>query len=87
MMPAVNALKNECLGHPVDIRQVDVTSTEGKPLARQYGITGIPVFVYLDKDQKELARLVGYQTLESLRQAASILIGEECPAYRRMPGA
>ncbi len=86
MIPAINALKNECVGRQVEIRQVDVTSPEGRPLARRFGITGIPVFVFTDKDQQEIARLVGYQTLESLSQATSILIGEECPAYRRVQG-
>jgi cytochrome c-type biogenesis protein len=86
MMPAVNVLRNQCDGHPLEIRQVDVTSPEGKPLARSFGIGGIPVFVYLDRDRKEVARLVGYQTLDALRQAAEVVSGEECPAYREVPG-
>jgi cytochrome c-type biogenesis protein len=86
MMPAVNVLRNQCNGHPLEIRQVDVTSPEGKPLAQKFGIGGIPVFVYQDRDRKEVARLVGYQTLDSLRQAAEVVSGEECPAYREVPG-
>ncbi len=86
MMPAVNVLRNQCDGHPLEIRQVDVTSPEGRPLARTFGISGIPVFVYMDRDRKEVARLVGYQTLDSLRQAAEVVTGEECPAYREVPG-
>jgi cytochrome c-type biogenesis protein len=86
MMPAVNVLRNQCDGHPLEIRQVDVTSPQGKSLARRYGIGGIPVFVYLDRDRREIARLVGYQTLDSLRQAAEVVTGQECPAYRDISG-
>jgi cytochrome c-type biogenesis protein len=84
MIPTVNALKHECQGKQVDFRPVDVTSPQGRALAQKYGVTGIPVFVFLDAGGKEVARLVGYQRLVALEQAMSVLLGEEC-AYRPLP--
>lgn len=86
MIPIVNVLKNECKGKHLGFTEVNVSTPEGKVLARKYRITGIPVFVFEDESGNEVSRLVGYQKLESLEQAASVLIGEECPAYRDVPG-
>lgn len=84
MVPIIGALKKECIAKEVEVRQVNVKSPEGKALAQQYGINGIPVFVFLSKEGKEVARLVGFQSLESLERTASVLIGEECRGYRRL---
>lgn len=85
MMPIVNALKAECSGKQIEIRQVDVRTSAGKDLARRYNITGIPVFLFLDKNGAEFARLVGYQEMDKLRSVVSMLIGEECRSYRQLP--
>jgi len=86
MIPVVNVLRNECAGKRLRFVDVNVSTVEGKVLARRYGITGIPVFVFENAGGAETSRLVGFQKLEALEQAASILIGEECPAYRAVPG-
>lgn len=85
MIPIVNTLRNECAAKDLDFRDVDVTTPEGKVLAREYGVSGVPVFLFLDARGREVSRLVGYQTLRALKQAASVLIGEECPAFRTLP--
>jgi len=85
MVPVVNALRNECLGKNLVIRDVNVATPEGRALAREHGVTGVPAFLFLDAERREVARLLGYQPLASLEQAASIAIGEECPAFRRVP--
>jgi cytochrome c-type biogenesis protein len=41
-------------------------------------VRGVPTFVFLDRRGQQVARLVGYQTLESLRQSLSVLVGERC---------
>ncbi len=85
MIPVVNTLRNECAAKDLDFRDMDVTTPEGKVLAREYGISGVPVFLFLDAGGREVSRLVGYQPLQALEQAASVLIGEECPAFRPLP--
>ncbi len=85
MTPIVNTLRNECAAKDLDFRDVDVTTPEGKVLAREYGVSGVPVFLFLDTRGREVSRLVGYQTLQALEQAASVLIGEACPGFRPLP--
>ncbi|MBM4397619.1 MAG: thioredoxin fold domain-containing protein [Deltaproteobacteria bacterium] len=86
MIPVVSTLKNECLGRQVRFEDVDVSTPAGRELARRHGVTGIPVFLFVDPAEREVARLVGYQSIEALERAMSVLIGEECPGYRRLPG-
>lgn len=87
MIPTVNALKHECASHDVEFREVDISTPEGRILARTYGIRGIPVFVFVDGAGEEVSRLVGYQPLEALEQAMAVLTGEACPTrYRTLPG-
>ncbi len=85
MIPIVNTLRNECAAKDLDFRDVDVTTPEGKVLAREYGVSGVPVFLFLDATGREVSRLVGYQSLQALEQAASVLIGEACPGFRPLP--
>ena len=85
MVPTINLLRQECRAKAVAFESVDISTAEGKTLARKYGVTGIPVFVFEDPSGKEVARLVGRQTLDALEQAMTVLIGEKCPAYREIP--
>jgi len=85
MIPTVNLLRQECRERKVGFESVDISTPTGKALARKYGVTGIPVFVFEDGTGREVARLVGRQTLQALEQAMSVLIGEQCPAYREVP--
>ncbi len=85
MIPIVNTLRNECAAKDLDFRDVDVTTPEGKVLAREYGVSGVPVFLFLDAGGREVSRLVGYQPLPALEQAAAVLIGEQCPGFRPLP--
>lgn len=87
MIPTVNLLRHECSSHNVEFRELDVSTPEGRILARTYGIRGIPVFVFVDATGEEVSRLVGYQPLSALEQAMSVLTGEACPSnYRTVPG-
>lgn len=84
MIPTMNLIRQTCQTKAVEITQINIETPEGRSMARKFGITGIPVFVFIDKDGKEVARLVGYQNIETLTHTISILIGEECPVYREM---
>lgn len=84
MIPNVNALRNTCRPKPVDIELVNTATKEGREIAHQFGVTGIPVFIFLDENSKETARLVGYQPIENLEQAMTVLLGEECKAFHEI---
>jgi cytochrome c-type biogenesis protein len=86
MIPTVNMLKHECRNRAVQFREVDVLSPEGRMLARNYGIRGIPVFLFIDDEGREVSRLVGFQQLATLEQAMTVLTGENCPTYRPIQG-
>ncbi len=85
MIPTENLLRQECRERRVGFESVDVSTPTGKALARKYGVTGIPVFLFEDATGREVARLVGRQTLSALEQAMAALTGERCPAYREVP--
>lgn len=78
LIPAVARIERECGGHKVDVIKVDVANPRNRRLAARYRVRGVPTFVFLDRAGVESARLVGYQTLSSLRQSLSLLVGEQC---------
>jgi len=53
--------------------RVDVATQEGKDLAGQYYVFGTPVMVMF-KGGKEVGRLMGYQSAESLTSALDDLL-------------
>jgi cytochrome c-type biogenesis protein len=78
MIPTIGVIERDCGGKKVDVVKVDVSQKEFQELARSYQIRGVPTFIFLDKKGEVASRLVGYQTLYSLRQSLAVLVGEEC---------
>ena len=76
MIPTVSVIERDCDGRQVDVLKVDVNKRP--ELARKYRIRGVPTFVFFDTAGAEVARLVGYQSLASLRQSLSALTGQRC---------
>jgi cytochrome c-type biogenesis protein len=76
MIPTVAVIERDCDGRKVDVIKVDVKAN--RELARRYRVRGVPTFVFLDGAGAEVARLVGYQRLPSLRQSLSAVVGEQC---------
>ncbi len=87
MIPTIGLLKNECSSRDVEFREIDISTPEGRILARTYGVRGIPMFVFIDAAGEEVSRLVGLQPLSALENAMGVLTGEACPSnYRTLPG-
>jgi cytochrome c-type biogenesis protein len=84
MIPIVDTLKNDCADEGVSVRLIDVSTESGRALAREYGVTGIPVFVFEDEAGVEKARLVGRQTFGSLQQTLNAMSGKKCEGYRSL---
>jgi cytochrome c-type biogenesis protein len=78
MIPTVGVIERDCDGRQVDVVKVNVTEPQNRRLASRYRVRGVPTFVFFDRNGAEVARLVGYQTLGSLRQSLSALVGERC---------
>jgi cytochrome c-type biogenesis protein len=79
MIPTVALIERDCDGKQVDVVKVNVTAAgDNRKMASKFRVRGVPTFVFLDREGSEVARLVGYQTLGSLRQALSAMVGERC---------
>jgi cytochrome c-type biogenesis protein len=86
MVPIVSALERECGAKGVRIIKVDVDENGNRSLAQDFNVRGVPTFVYLDKEGREAARLIGYQTAQSLKQAMAALLGDErCSGVALLP--
>ncbi len=85
MKPIVEEIVSECHGNKVLVRAVDVSHGRNRALAKRYRLVGVPTFLFLDRDGNEVARLVGKQSRQSLRQALSALRGETCPGVGPLP--
>ncbi len=78
MRPALAALHRECGGRDVKIREHDLTRPRGRIQARRMGVQGVPTFIFLDGQGREVTRLVGYQELADLRRAMELVAGDRC---------
>jgi thioredoxin 1 len=70
--PVVDGIEKQYKGQIKFIR-VDMATQEGKDLAGQYYVFGTPVII-LFKEGKEVNRLIGYQSAESLTVAFDALL-------------
>jgi cytochrome c-type biogenesis protein len=85
MHPVVRAAEQGCSHHGIQVRQLDVSSPEGRAEAARWGVLGVPTFLFLDGAGKEVARLVGEQPQAVLKQSLEVLAGEECDGFRLLP--
>lgn len=85
MSPVVDHLTEQCDGGVAVIKK-DISQAENRGLVGQHRVLGVPTFVFLDAEGTEVARLVGRQSEDALRQALSVLRGEECAGVGPIPG-
>lgn len=79
MKPTVEGIVNQCDSKGVRVETFDVSKPEHRALARRYRVVGVPTFLFIDSDGREVARLVGEQTEQTLYQGLAALRGERCP--------
>ncbi len=79
MKPLVKNLTEQCDDRGVKMEAVDVSAEENQSLLDHYRVRAVPTFLFLDEYGVETARLVGRQSEQSLKQALSVLSGQECP--------
>jgi cytochrome c-type biogenesis protein len=87
MAPVVAAAERDCSRHGVHVEQVDVATAEGRRRAAAHGVLGVPTFLFVDRDGREVARLVGQQPRELLIQSLEVLAGQKCEGFRPLPQA
>lgn len=79
MVPVVEQLKKDCHLKFVDVRQIDISEPQYRYLTTELNIVGVPTFVFINMEGKETSRLIGYQTVESLKQSVAMIINKSCP--------
>ncbi|MCP4603676.1 MAG: thioredoxin family protein [Proteobacteria bacterium] len=84
MNPLVDKLIAQCDHKGVRVEKVDVSDEKNERLIDEYGVSGLPTYLFIDEAGYEMARLVGEQTEVTLKQALSILKGEDCPGLDRL---
>ena len=85
MAPLIEALTTQCNQRGVRIVRHDVSNPELEHLVEDYRLVGLPTYLFLDRDGKEVARLVGLQTEIGLLQSLSAVRGEPCPQIGMLP--
>jgi cytochrome c-type biogenesis protein len=75
----MDAITQRCDGKKVRVKQIELTTPEGRAEARKHRLVATPTFVFIDARGNEVARLVGEQSEQTLLQALSALRGEPCP--------
>lgn len=81
MMPVIGALRNRCHGQNLLIQQIDITKKQNKRYISQFGIIGVPVFVFLNSQGKEIGRLLGKQNPTAFDPYITALLGKKCRDY------
>jgi len=78
MAPTVSMAEQHCAGEGVDVLRLDVGTAAGRQAAAEYGIRGVPTFLFMDAAGREVARRVGEQSLASLQQGLESIAGVRC---------
>ena len=75
MEPIVNGLE-EKYGRDFKIVRVDVDTSQGKQLAREYGCIGQPAYVLFDRSGEQVRRLMGAQLAETFEREIDRILGQ-----------
>ena len=65
MQPIMDEIEKEYAGQ-VKVVFYDVWTPEGRPYGQKYGVRAIPTQIFLDKDEKEFFRHMGFLSKEKI---------------------
>ena len=85
MEPVVETVSKECKDDTVKVIRIDVSQPANQGWVERYRVVGVPTFLFVDEHNAEVARLVGRQTEDTMRQALAALRGESCAGLGSMP--
>ncbi|HSN93187.1 MAG TPA: cytochrome c biogenesis protein CcdA [Anaeromyxobacteraceae bacterium] len=78
MEPVVAEARRRCAGKSLAVDRRYVEEPSGAELARRHAVIGVPTFLLLDREGREVSRLVGEQPLAVLEGAMRDLSGGRC---------
>jgi thioredoxin-like negative regulator of GroEL len=67
MEPIVDSLGKKYRGD-FSIKRINVDKSQGKKLAREYGIVGQPTYILFDSDGEQVRKLMGAQSAETFER-------------------
>lgn len=75
MKPIVDELEKTYRDN-FDIVRINVDKSDGRALAREYGIVGQPSYIFFDRSGEEIRRLAGPQFADTLVAEIERILGE-----------
>lgn len=78
MDPLVNRLKAKCDNKGVQVVQVDISRSDNEFFIEEYDVSAVPTFIFIDENGRETERLVGKQSLDTIRKHLAAISGEKC---------
>ncbi len=78
MKPRLDQLRQDCVGHRVEILEVNVDEPRNRVLVEAQELRGVPAMRLLDTSGTVTVQLYGERPLAQLRQAAANLVSARC---------
>jgi len=78
MRPHLDQLRSDCIGHAVDVVEVNLSDPRHATVARERDVRAVPLVELVRADGVTVARLHGERPLAELRSAAARLAGRPC---------
>ena len=75
MKPIVDRLE-EIYGDEFKIIRIEINQSDGKKLAREFGIVGQPSYIFFDDTGEETRRMAGPQPFDVMAQETERLLPE-----------
>ena len=85
MIPIMRTIEESCLNKNLQILKINVSLKENRHFARNYGVVGVPTFVFMGEDGKEMSRLIGQQDIKALEKNLSMVTKGDCRGFALMP--
>jgi cytochrome c-type biogenesis protein len=85
MVPIIRTIEETCLDEDLVVLKINLSLAENRQFARRYGIVGVPTFLFLDEQGKEMSRLIGAQKIETLEESLAAATHGECRGFARLP--
>lgn len=82
MKPVLAEIERDC-DVSRSMSHVDVDGAGGDALAARYAVTSLPTFLSVDASGREVVRLEGIQSRETLERSLEDIRGERCASTKR----
>jgi hypothetical protein len=82
MKPRLAQLRADCVGHRIEVVELNVADPRNHDLVQRHGVGAVPAIQLFDTDGNQTTQLYGERDLSELRGAAATLISSACAGER-----